>query len=67
MSPKRYMAVGKVLMMHVRDGLFDPETGYINPEQYKPLGRYFGRLYTKQHELFEMTAPTYDDWLSDKP
>ena len=54
-------------MMHVRDGLFDPETGYINPEQYKPLGRYFGRLYTKQHELFEMTAPTYDDWLSDKP
>ncbi len=63
-SPRRYMAVGKVLMMHVRDGLYDPETGYIDHSKYKPVGRYFGRLYTKEHKVFEMPVPSYEQWLS---
>ena len=61
-SPRRYMAVAKVVMMHVRDGLYDPQTGYIDHSRYKPLGRYFGRLYTKKHELFEMVVPSLQDW-----
>jgi flavin reductase (DIM6/NTAB) family NADH-FMN oxidoreductase RutF len=65
-SPRRYMAVAKVVMMHVRDGLYDPQTGYIDHSKFKPLGRYFGRLYTNQHELFEMTVPSLQDWMSQK-
>lgn len=61
-SPRRYMAIAKVAMMHVRDGLYDPQTGYIDHSKYKPLGRYFGRLYTKKHELFEMVVPSLQDW-----
>ncbi|MEK9774689.1 MAG: hypothetical protein VW339_00830, partial [Quisquiliibacterium sp.] len=63
-SPRRYMAVARAVMMHVRDGLYDPKTGYIDHSKYKPLGRYFGRLYTKEHQLFEMVVPSPQDWAS---
>jgi flavin reductase (DIM6/NTAB) family NADH-FMN oxidoreductase RutF len=61
-SPDRNIIVGKVLMMHVRDGLLDPETHYINPDKYHPIGRIFGRLYTRTRDHFDMTVPSYQDW-----
>lgn len=61
-SPHRNIAIGRVLMMHVRDGLFDPVTHYIDPEKYHPIGRMFGRLYTRTRDHFEMVVPSYQDW-----
>ena len=61
-SPDRHIVVGKVVMMHVRDGLFDPETYYINPEKYNPIGRMFGQLYTRTRDHFSMSVPSYADW-----
>lgn len=61
-SPGRNIAIAKILMMHVRDGLLDPETHYIDPERYHPVGRMFGRLYTKTREHFEMVVPSYQEW-----
>jgi flavin reductase (DIM6/NTAB) family NADH-FMN oxidoreductase RutF len=61
-SPDRNIVVGKVLMMHVRDGLFDPKTFYIDPEKYHPIGRMFGQLYTRTRDHFKMTVPSHDDW-----
>lgn len=63
-SPGRNIALGKVVMMHVRDGLLDPVTHYIDPEKYHPIGRMFGRLYTRTRDHFEMVVPSHDDWLA---
>jgi flavin reductase (DIM6/NTAB) family NADH-FMN oxidoreductase RutF len=61
-SPGRNIAIGKVVMMHIRDGLLDPKTNYINAELYRPIGRMFGRLYTKTRDHFEMVVPSYQEW-----
>ena len=61
-SPGRLIAIGKVLMMHVRDGLLDPDTYYIDEQKYHPVGRLFGKLYTRTHDRFEMTVPSYEQW-----
>ncbi|MFZ9097945.1 MAG: flavin reductase family protein [Burkholderiaceae bacterium] len=63
-APRRHLAIGRAVYMHVRDGLLDPDTGYVSPERYQPLGRYFGRLYIKESQLFSMTVPTHADWLA---
>ena len=63
-SPGRNIALGKVVMMHVRDGLLDPVTHFIDPEKYHPIGRMFGRLYTRTRDHFEMVVPSHDDWLA---
>lgn len=63
-SPGRNIAIGKVVMMHVRDGLLDPVTHYIDPEKYHPVGRMFGRLYTRTRDHFEMVVPGHADWLA---
>ena len=59
--------VGKVVIMHVRDGLFDPATYYIDPEKYHPIGRMFGQLYTRTRDHFKMTVPSYEDWQKTHP
>jgi flavin reductase (DIM6/NTAB) family NADH-FMN oxidoreductase RutF len=61
-SSGRNIAIGKVKTMHVREGLLDLETFYIDPNRYHPVGRMFGRLYTKTREHFEMTTPSYEEW-----
>lgn len=61
-SPDRMIAVGRIVMMHVRDGLLDPVTRYIDPDRYHPIGRMFGRLYTRTRDHFEMVVPSYQEW-----
>jgi flavin reductase (DIM6/NTAB) family NADH-FMN oxidoreductase RutF len=61
-GPGRQIAIAKVLLMHVRDGLVDRENLYIDIEQYKPIGRLFAGLYTKTRDQFEMRVPDYAEW-----
>jgi flavin reductase (DIM6/NTAB) family NADH-FMN oxidoreductase RutF len=61
-SPSRKIAIGHIVMMHVRDGLMDPLTHHVDPEQFQPVGRLFGRLYTRTHDRFELGIPSYADW-----
>jgi flavin reductase (DIM6/NTAB) family NADH-FMN oxidoreductase RutF len=61
-SPGRHIVIGKVRCMHVHEHLFDPETYYIDSEKYRPVGRMFGRLYTRTNEHFEMEVPEYAEW-----
>lgn len=65
-SPGRQIAIGKVLMMHVRDGLLDPATLRIDAERYRPVGRMFGRLYARTHDCFEMEVPVHSQWLAER-
>jgi flavin reductase (DIM6/NTAB) family NADH-FMN oxidoreductase RutF len=66
-SPGRQIAIGKVVMMHVRDGLLDPATLRIDTEAYRPVGRLFGRWYTRTQDRFEMTVPEHAQWLAARP
>ena len=52
--------------MHVRDGLLDPVTYYINPELYRPIGRLFGKLYSRLNDRFEMEVPSYESWQRER-
>lgn len=65
-NARRTIAVGRVVMMHVRDGLLDPETHYIDTEKYNPVGRMFGHLYTRTRDHFKMMVPTAERWFADK-
>jgi flavin reductase (DIM6/NTAB) family NADH-FMN oxidoreductase RutF len=65
-SPGRHIAMGKVLTMHVRDGLIDADTLYMDPEKYRPVGRLFGLLYTRTRDQFELPRPTYQEWLQGR-
>jgi flavin reductase (DIM6/NTAB) family NADH-FMN oxidoreductase RutF len=62
-SAGRNIVLGKVVMMHVHEGLLDPITHYIDPEKYHPVGRMFGRLYTRTRDHFEMVVPGHAEWL----
>lgn len=62
-APQRKIAIGEVVMMHVRDGLIDPVTLRIDISAYKPVGRLFANLYTRTREQFEMKRLSYDEWL----
>ncbi|CAM4387403.1 Flavin reductase like domain-containing protein [Bordetella tumbae] len=61
-NPHRHITLGEVVRMHVREGLFDADLKYIDPEKYHPIGRMFGRLYTTTRGHFEMVVPEYDVW-----
>ena len=66
-SPGRHLVIGKILTMHVRDGLLDPDTHYIDTERYRPVGRMFGRQYVRMGDYFELAVPSYEDWRSKTP
>ena len=66
-APHRKIAIGEVVMVHVRDGLMDPETLRIDIEAYKPIGRLFASLYTRTRDQFEMKMDSYEEWLAKKP
>lgn len=63
-SPGRHIAIGKAVVMHVRDGLIDPERFHIDQEAYRPIGRLGGLLYTRTREHFVLPRPSYQDWLA---
>ncbi|WP_052954979.1 flavin reductase family protein [Microvirga vignae] len=64
-APQRKIAIGEVMMMHVRDGLMDPDTLRIDIDAYRPVGRLFASLYTRTRDRFEMKRLSYDEWLKE--
>lgn len=66
-GPGRKIAVAKVVMMHIRDGLLDLDNYHINQQNYRPVGRMFGKLYTTARDCFEMEIPSYAKWMADQP
>jgi flavin reductase (DIM6/NTAB) family NADH-FMN oxidoreductase RutF len=65
-APQRKLAIGEVVMVHVRDGLMDPETLRIDIQAYKPIGRLFASLYTRTRDQFEMKMDSYEEWMAKK-
>jgi flavin reductase (DIM6/NTAB) family NADH-FMN oxidoreductase RutF len=65
-SPGRHIAIGKAVMMHVRDSLIDAERFHIDQEAYRPVGRLGGLLYTRTRDHFVLPRPSYEDWLATR-
>jgi flavin reductase (DIM6/NTAB) family NADH-FMN oxidoreductase RutF len=54
------LVLGRIVHLHVRDGLYDPATGRLDMHRLKPVGRLAGNLYTHVHDIFEMKRPGAD-------
>ena len=52
------LIIGEVLRVHVRDGIFDPDTWRIAPAAYRPIGRMQSpNWYCRTADMFEMKRP----------
>jgi flavin reductase (DIM6/NTAB) family NADH-FMN oxidoreductase RutF len=61
-GPERYIVLGEVVMLHVRDGIVDPERLRIDRDAYAPIGRLFGGGYVRTRDRFEMPRISYPEW-----
>jgi flavin reductase (DIM6/NTAB) family NADH-FMN oxidoreductase RutF len=53
-GPGRELLVGEALHVHARAGLLDADTLRVDFERYRPVGRLFGDLYTRQRDVFAL-------------
>lgn len=65
LSAERDIVVGEVLTMHVRDGLIDPETLYLDQSKYDVVGRLYADLYCPLRDVFALRRPEAAAWLAD--
>ncbi len=49
--------LGEIVYLHIRDEIYDADTGRIDMHQLRPVGRLAGHLYSHIHQIFEMKRP----------
>lgn len=54
---KNRLVIATLHVVHIRDGIVDPKTYYVDAKAYHTIGRLHGNLYTKTREVFEMKRP----------
>jgi flavin reductase (DIM6/NTAB) family NADH-FMN oxidoreductase RutF len=59
---ERYIVLGEVVILHVRDGIVDPARLRIDRDAYAPIGRLFGAGYVRTRDRFEMPRISYQQW-----
>jgi flavin reductase (DIM6/NTAB) family NADH-FMN oxidoreductase RutF len=61
-GPERYIILGEVLLMHIREGILDPGTLRVVHDAWHPIGRLFGGGYVRTRDRFEMPRLSHDAW-----
>ncbi|HTZ36879.1 MAG TPA: flavin reductase family protein [Stellaceae bacterium] len=57
------LEVGRVLHIHIRDDLIDPEKLYVKTDRMRLIGRMHGRgWYARTSDLFLMDRMSFADW-----
>ncbi|MCA6215572.1 flavin reductase family protein [Ideonella sp. B7] len=56
-TDSRYVFIGRVRWLHVRDGLVDTDTWRVRLQDYHPVGRFGASFYVKTNERFVIGAP----------
>ena len=64
LSAERDLVVGEILHMHAREGLIDPETLYLDRDQYDVVGRLYADLYAPLRDVFQLKRWEPDDYLA---
>ena len=65
-SAQRRLAIGEIVHVHVREGLWDTEKMRIDMTQYRPLARLFGNYYAWLSEPFTHERQTYEEWQAEQ-
>jgi flavin reductase (DIM6/NTAB) family NADH-FMN oxidoreductase RutF len=65
-SAQRRLAIGEILHVHVRDGLWDPDKMRVDMTQYRPLARLFGNFYAPLGEPFTHMRQSYEEWAKER-
>jgi len=61
-SAERRLAIGEIVHVHVRPGLWDTDKMRIDMTQYRPLARLFGNYYASLGEPFTHVRQSYEEW-----
>ena len=63
LGPRSVLEVGRVIHIHIRDDLVDPEKFYVATEKLRLIGRMHGRgWYARTSDLFLMDRLSREDW-----
>ncbi len=63
LGPRSTLEVGRVIHIHIRDDLVDPEKFYVHTERMRLIGRMHGRgWYARTTDLFEMPRMSLTEW-----
>ncbi|MCZ8183342.1 MAG: flavin reductase family protein [Beijerinckiaceae bacterium] len=65
-SSSRELLIGEVTGLHARAGMLDIGTLRVDFAAYRPVGRLFGDLYTRQTEIFALKRRTPAEVLADR-
>jgi flavin reductase (DIM6/NTAB) family NADH-FMN oxidoreductase RutF len=61
-SAQRRLAIGEIVHVHVRGGLWDPDKMRIDMTQYRPLARLYGNFYASLSAPFTHVRQSYEEW-----
>ncbi len=51
------LVLGEIVYFHIRDDLYNTETGRIDMHALRPVGRLAGQMYSHIHDIFELKRP----------
>jgi len=67
LGPRSMLEVGRVIHVHIRDDLIDPEKMYVRTEKMRLIGRMHGRgWYARTSDLFLMDRLDRESWEAHK-
>jgi flavin reductase (DIM6/NTAB) family NADH-FMN oxidoreductase RutF len=67
LGPRSTLEIGRVIHIHIRDELVDPERFYVQTDKLRLVGRMHGRgWYARTSDLFLMERISYADWKDGK-
>ena len=65
-SASRRIAIGEVVHIHVRGGIWDPEKMRVDMTYYRPLARLYGNFYASLGEPFTHVRQSYEEWVEEQ-
>jgi flavin reductase (DIM6/NTAB) family NADH-FMN oxidoreductase RutF len=55
-TPSRYVFIGRILSLHVREGLVDTERWRVRLQDFFPVGRFGASFYVRTRDRFSISA-----------
>src|SRR5438309_918880 len=63
LGPRSTLEIGRVIHIHIRDDLVDPEKFYVQTDKLRLIGRMHGRgWYARTSDLFSMDRMSLAEW-----
>ncbi len=60
-TPSRYVFIGRILSLTVREGLVDTETWRVRLQDYHPVGRFGASFYVRTDDRFAIASADSDE------